>query len=351
MGASQSGKDPGKIAPNNQEAETFVFDVWKKACAALGLIAGLSLIGGGAAESATFPTSPIKLVVPFSAGGSGDIVARLFADKVGAILGQTVVVYNRPGANSVIGTEFVVRSKPDGYAILQLSPGNVAVQFLQDNVPYDWERDLAPIIGVGAQPLVLAVSAKSNIRSIADLVATAKSMPGGIVYGSGGVGSMSHLAPALLVQDLKIQATHVPYSGLSGSVQSLLGGQTQFIFATTTDLLELAKSGTVRLIGATSERRLADLPNVPTMIELGYPDFNPVVWTTYAAPAGTPKDVIDILYRAFRKAAEDPDLQARLGKLGFQVNIRTSAETGKFMHDEALRWRKVIDDNHIKAGK
>jgi tripartite-type tricarboxylate transporter receptor subunit TctC len=323
---------------------------WKKACAAIGLFVGISLASGGVAQTATFPASPVKLVVPFAAGGSGDIVARLFADKLSGILGQTAVVLNRPGANSVIGTEFVVRSKPDGYTFLQLSPGNVIVQFLQDNVPYDWERDLTPIIGVGAQPLALAVSSKSNIRSLPDLVATAKAMSGGIVYGSGGVGSMSHLAPALLAQKLNLQATHVPYSGLSGSVQSLLGGQTQYIFATTSDLLELAKSGTVRLLGVTSERRLADLPNVPTMIELGYPDFNPVVWTTYAAPAGTPKEVIDILSRAFRKATEDADLRAKLAAHGFEVRIRTAEETGKFMHDEAARWRKVIDDNHIKAG-
>jgi tripartite-type tricarboxylate transporter receptor subunit TctC len=314
----------------------------------LAFAAGSSILGDAAATAAPYPSKPIKLIVPFAAGGSGDVVGRIFGERVGAELGQPVIVENRAGGNSVVGTQVAVRSKPDGYTILQVTPGNVIIPILQDNIAYNWERDLTPVIGVGSVPLVLAVPAKSNVRSIADLVAAANSIPDGLIYASGGAGSMSHLAAARLVRALKIKATHIPYRGLSGSLQALLGDQTHFIFTTFGDVTELAKSGSVRLLAVTSEQRLPYLPDVPTMAELGIENFYPAVWYGYVMPVGTPKDIIERVYRAFAKATNDPDVQERLGKLGFTTKITTDVEFGKYMHDEAARWREVIEEDQIK---
>lgn len=325
-----------------------MIDLRKLICASLALATGMSMLFGGDARAGQYPSMPIKLIVPYAAGGVGDVVARILGEKVSDELGQPMIIDNRAGGNSVIGTQIAVRSKPDGYTILQATPGNVIIPILQRSVPYNWERDLAPVVGIGSVPLVLAVPAKSNIRSIPDLVATANSTPGGLIYASGGAGSMSHLAPARLVRELKIKATHVPYRGFSGSVQALLGDQIHFIFATIADVVELAKSGTVRLLAVTSEQRIPSLPDVPTMAELGFPSFYPAVWYGYVVPANTPKDIIERLYTAFAEAANNPEVKERLGKLGLTIKVTNGSEFGRYMHDEATRWQHVIEENQIK---
>jgi tripartite-type tricarboxylate transporter receptor subunit TctC len=325
-----------------------MIDLKKLVCASLVLAASISILYGRDAQAGQYPSMPIKLIVPFAAGGVGDIVARIFGEKVSDKLRQPIIVENRAGGNSVIGTQVAVRSKPDGYTVLQVTPGNVIIPILQQNIPYDWERDLTPVVGIGSVPLVLAVPAKSNIRSIPDLVAAANSTPGGLIYASGGAGSMSHLAPARLVRELKIKATHVPYRGFSGSVQALLGDQIHFMFATIADVIELAKSGTVRLLAVTSEQRTPSLPDVPTMAELGFPSFYPAVWYGYVVPANTPKDVIERLYTVFAETANDPGVQERLGKLGLTIKVTNGSEFGRYMHDEATHWQHVIEENQIK---
>ena len=303
--------------------------------------------GEAAAQGTPFPTRPVKVIVPFAAGGTSDLVARLFGEKVGAELGQPVVVENRTGAGGAIGMQAAIKSRADGYTLVSMSAANAILPLLQENA-YDWERELLPVIGVGSVPYAIAVNAKSNIRSIADLVATAKSMPGGINYASGGAGSPSHLAPARLVRELKVEATHVPFQGLSGAVQALLGNQVQFICATTADVIKLAKSGDFRLLAVTSEQRLAELPDVPTMAELGFADFNPSTWYAFLVPAKTPGDVVERLHRAYARAAGDPGVQERLRALGLTVKVRDGAELGKFMREDAARWGRVIQENQIK---
>jgi tripartite-type tricarboxylate transporter receptor subunit TctC len=309
--------------------------------------AAIMCCGEAAAQSTTFPNRPVKVVVPFAAGGTSDLVARVFGEKVGAELGQPVVVENRTGAGGAIGMQAVIKSKPDGYTLVSMSAANAILPLLQENA-YDWERELAPVIGVGSVPYAIAVNAKSNIRSIADLVATAKQMPGGINYASGGTGSPSHLAPARLVRELKVDGTHVPFQGLSGAVQALLGSQVQFICATTADVIKLAKSGDFRLLAVTSDQRLPELADVPTMAELGFADFHPSTWYAFLVPAKTPSDVVDRLYRAYAKAASDSGVQERLRALGLTVNVRNGAELSKFMREDAARWGRVIQENQIK---
>jgi tripartite-type tricarboxylate transporter receptor subunit TctC len=286
--------------------------------------------------------------VPFPAGGSSDVLGRAFAEKLQSELGQPVVVDNRSGGNTVIGTQAAASSAPDGYTILQVTPNAVIVASLQPGLPYDLERDFKPVVAVGAVPLLLAVSARSDIRSIADLVKVAKSTPGGASYASGGIGSLGHLAPARLLRDLKITGTHVPYRGVSPAMQDVAAGRVHFMLVSSLEGMQMAKSGLVRVLGVTSEQRLPSLREVPTMSELGFPDFTPAVWYGFVVPAKTPPDVVDRLGKAFAAAAGDAAVRERLGGLGLTVKVRNGPEFGKYIHEEAVRWGRVVKDNNIR---
>ena len=220
---------------------------------------------------------------------------------------------------------------------------------VQSNVPYDFEKDFTPVIGIGAVPNVLAVPAKANIRSIADLVALAKSTPGGLNYASGGNGSLGHISGALLVQELKIKATHVPYRGNSVAMQDLMANRVQLFFPTIIEGLAGAKTGEVRLLGVSSEQRLASAPDVPTMKELGLGHIDPRVWYGYLVPAKTPPAIVDRLHDAISKSVTRPDVQERLKAFSFITIIQTGPQFRELMRSESARWQKVIQDNGIKA--
>lgn len=313
---------------------------------ALPLLAGAIPGPAVAQQQGAFPNAPVKVIVPFAAGGLSDLVARILGEKVAADIGQPVVVENRTGAGGSIGTKAVIAARADGHTLLSMSAANAILPLLHENV-YDWERELAPVIGIGTVPYAIAVNAKSNLRSINDLVAAAKVMQGGINYASGGTGSPSHLAPARLAKELKVDATHVPYQGLAGAVQALLGNQVQFICATTADVTRLVKSGDLRLLAVTSEQRLPELAETPTMMELGFADFHPSTWYAFMAPARTPTAVIDRLQGAFAKAAADPGVQERLRALGLTIAPKSGADLERFMREDVARWRRVIQDNRI----
>ena len=315
---------------------------------AVSVAAAVSLLCGGAAVAQQpFPSMPIKLVVPFAAGGTADVVGRLFAERIGADLGQPALVDNRSGAGGGIGAQAVARAKADGHTILSISTAHVIAPSLTKNLPYDLDKEFIPVFGVAAVPEVLAVNAKSPIRSVADIAAAAKG-PKGVSYSSGGAGSLSHLTSARLANELKVSATHVPYRGLSETIQAVVGDHVQFTFVNIPDVIELAKAGNVRLLAVTSERRQPSLPDVPTMVELGYPGFVAYSWTGYVVPAGTPPDVLTRLQNAFVQAAADPALQERLAKLGVAIRSRVGSDYGQFLHEEGARWKKVIEDNKIK---
>ena len=315
---------------------------------ALSFLVASCIASAAAAQTTSYPSRPIKIVVPFPPGGSSDILARTFANKVSSELKQSIIVDNRSGGNTVIGTQAVASSRPDGYTILQVTPNAIILASLQPKLPYDLERDFTPVIGVGSVPLLLTVPASSSIRSIADLVTAAKSTPGGISYASGGIGSLGHLAPARFARDLKITATHVPYRGVSPAIQDVVANRVHFMFVSSLEGMQIAKSGGVRVLGVTSEQRLPSLPDVPTMAELGFADFSPAVWYGFVVPANTPSDITDRLYKAFAKAAVDPEVVERLSTLGLTVKIRSGAEFGKYMRAELIRWSLVVKENNIK---
>lgn len=311
------------------------------------LFAILSLASGTsqtALAQADYPSHPIKLVIAFAPGGPGDILGRLLADRVGAELKQSIVVDNRAGGASVIGTSTVTKADPDGYTILQVTGSQKTIEYLLPSVPFNFDKDLTPIIGVGATPLVLAVP--PSIKSIDELISMSKSNPNGINYATSGVGTVAHLAAALFAQDRQMKATPVPYKGGSPATQALMAGQVQYFFATP-EIGELAKSGAVRLLAVTSEQRVPTLPDVPTMKELGMPQNDFRIWYSYYAPAKTPPAIIDRLYKAFAAAIADATVQARLQTLGLIPNVQNPAALTEFVKSDSARWKKVIDDNKI----
>ena len=300
------------------------------------------------AQTPAYPNRPIKLIVPFAAGGSSDILARVFADKVGSGLGQTVVVDNRAGGNTVIGTQAAASARPDGYTLLQVTPNAAIIASLQKNLPYDLQRDFTSVIGVGSVPLLLAVSAKSKVNSIADLVALAKTTAGGLNYASGGIASLGHLAPARFLRELGLSGTHVPYRGVAPAIQDLIGGRVDLMFVSGIEGMHVLRTGGIRVLGVTSEQRLPTLPETPTMSELGFADFNPAVWYGFLVPAGTPADVVDRLGKAFTSASRDPGVRERLHELGLTIRITSAADFGNHMREEQARWGRVVRDNDIK---
>lgn len=316
--------------------------------AASGLLAAAFLVGTVAAETSAYPTKPVKLIVPFPAGGSSDTISRIVAEKVAKEWGQPIVIDNRTGGNTVIGGQAAAMSPADGYTVLQVSSNALIVSTIQEKLPYDLQKDFRPVIGIGAVPLLLAVPASSSTRSIADLVAAAKAQPGGLSYASGGVGSLGHLAPFRFASELKIPATHIPYRGVAPALQDVVGNRVQLMFVTTPEGVPMAKGGGIRVLGVTSEERIASLPDVPTMKELGMANFTPAVWYGFVVPAKTPDAAVTRLHDVIAKVVAEPTVQARLAELGLAVKVTNGREFGKFMGEEWVRWRKIVKDNDIK---
>ncbi|VTU45318.1 Argininosuccinate lyase (plasmid) [Variovorax sp. SRS16] len=300
------------------------------------------------AESTSYPTRPITVIVPFAAGGTADLIARILGEAAGRQLGQTLIIDNRSGGDGTIGAQLAARAKPDGYTLLQVSTGHVILPSLRSDVGYDWQRSFAPVFGATTVPQAIAVNGTSQIHSTADLAAAAKSTPKGIDYASGGAGSISHLTAAYLVHALKVPAMHVAYRGLSNAVQAVRSDQVLFTVVNIPDVAELVKAGSLRLIAVTSPERLPQFPDVPTLAEQGFKGWTSSSWSAYLVPAKTPPEIVDPIYRAYSAAASDPDVKERLRKIGVSIQPMNGTELGAFMRKESTRWRSVIQENQIK---
>jgi tripartite-type tricarboxylate transporter receptor subunit TctC len=231
--------------------------------------------------------------------------------------------------------------------LLFLATAHVILPALQ-KTPYDWEKDFAPVFGVTSSPLVFAVNASSGIRSLKDLAAAGNAAKGGISYGSGGAGSISHLAEVRLLEELKTKGTHIPFRGFNLAVEALLGEQIQLVCATSIELGEMARAGKVRILAVTSEKRMPLLPDVPTAGEQGLPDFTAASWNAIMGPAGLPEDIANRLNAAFATAAKDPEVRDRLYKLGVTWIPKSRPELAQFQREESARWKRVIQENGIK---
>lgn len=312
----------------------------------LGGLAALSPIVALAQEA--YPARPIRLVIPNPPGGGSDFVARALGDRAATHLGGQVVVENRAGGATTIGANFVARSAPDGYTILIITTAGIVQGVIQENLPYNLERDFVPIIGVGSEPVALSVSAASNIRSLDDLAAAARTSDG-VTCGSGGAGTMAHLACVRLISELRGSSTHVPFRGTGPALQALAGGHIQMMFPGVPDVRPVAAAGHARVLGVTSEERMPELPDVPTMRELGFPDFNPRLWYGFVAPAGTPPAIVGRLHDAFARALREQEMQARLAARGFTVAYQSAEATAAHMSEETARWGQVVRANNLRA--
>ena len=300
------------------------------------------------ATAQTYPARPVNLVVGFAPGGGTDTVARVMQRKLGEYLGQTIVVENRAGAGGTIAAAVVAKADPDGYTFLLATIAALAVApHLNSKLPYNPLTDFAPLSMATVSGNVLVVHPSVPAKTLAEFVKLANSRPGGIAYGTSGVGSAGHLAGELFRLTAKVNLTHVPYKGGGPAMSDLLGGQIPSVFASATTATPQVKSGKLRALGSTGTKRSAALPDVPTIAEQGYPGYQATNWYAYVAPAKTPKDIVARLNREIVKTLNDPDTHAAILKQGEEPTPSTPEELAQHMASEYATWGRVIKEAGI----
>ena len=296
-----------------------------------------------------FPTKPIRMVMPFAPGGSADNLGRSIQVAFSEALGQQVVIDNRPGASSVIGTDMTAKALPDGYTIVMVTTTHSVNPSLIAKLPYDPIKDLAGISVVVTQPNILAVHPSVPVKSVKELVALAKAKPNTMNFASGGNGSSPHLSGELLKLLTGVQISHIPYKGSGPGVTDLLGGHVQMMFAGPLAFEQYIKAGRLRALAVADRKRSSVLPDVPTMAEAGFPGVETGTWYALLAPAKTPRPIIDRLYQAVIKTVQTPDVKARLVGQGVDVVASKPAETDTYIAEELAKWSKLVKAANIKA--
>ncbi len=307
------------------------------------------LIGPAAmpAFAQAWPAKPVRIVVPFAPGGSTDVVARMVAQKLSGVWGQTVVVENRAGAGGNVGADVVAKAANDGYTLL-LASGSIAINpHLYKNMAFDTKKDLVPITNVANGPMLVVVPDGSPIKSLKDLIAAAKAKPGGLNFGSAGVGSQVHLAAENLADAAGIEISHVPYKGEAPALSDLIGRQTEFMVGNFTAASALLGNGRLRALAVTGNKRQPQLPDVPTVSESGLPGFESYGWFGLFAPAGTPADVIAKVHRDTAKVLGETETKARLFVQGMSPVANTPAEFNRQMDAELVRWGQVVKNRKL----
>jgi tripartite-type tricarboxylate transporter receptor subunit TctC len=297
-----------------------------------------------------YPDHPVRLVVPFPAGSATDTVSRIMAQKFAARLGQQFVVENRPGASGNLGADIIAKSAPDGYTIGLITASTHGVTpALGTKLPYDSIRDFKPISMIGAAPYVLVLYPGIPAKSVAELVALAKTEPGKLNYGSAGLASLAHLAAALFASDTGIQLTHVPYKSSAQSSIDIITGRLDMQFATVGPTLANIRDGKLRALATTGRKRVSSLPEVPTMIEAGVKDYDVTLWIAYVAPAGTPDAFVGKLNHAMREILREPEIVENLQKQGFEPNPGAPEAVTDRIRNETAKWRALVAKTGIKT--
>ena len=295
----------------------------------------------------TFPSRPIHLIMPYAPGGIVDFAGRVVAQKLGEVLGQTVVAENRPGAGGIVGVEYVAHSAPDGYDLVIMDPAYVINPVMQKSMPYDIFKDLVTVSIVNSSPEVLVVSPQLGIKTYAELVAYGKANPGKLNYASAGVGTTPHLAAAMWAQRSGIEAVHVPYKGVGPSYVDLVSGKVQMLFSSIAGALPFTSKGSVIALATTGSKRSPVYPDLPTVAEAGLPGYDVDLWLGVFAPATVPRDVLAKLNEGIAKALKDDQLKAAFATFGLTPRGTTLPEGAAFTKSEYEKWKKVIDDGHI----
>ena len=316
---------------------------------AAALVAALAAIPGAWAQQA-WPTKPLRWIVPYTPGGITDSVTRLVAEKLGERLGQPVVIENKPGANSIVGADFVAKAPPDGYTMLTVIAAHAANATLYaGKLNFDPVKSFEPVSLVAIAPLILTVNKDFPVNDVKDLIAYAKAHPNKISFGSSGIGSATHLTCELLKQTAGIEMVHVPYKGTAPALQAELAGDLQVLGDVPSSLMPHVRAGKIRALAMFSLKRVAGAAEVPTIVEAGGPPIEGSTWVMFLAPAGTPKEIVNRVSSEVAKIVNDPGLKARFVELGIDPAGTTPAETAKYLQDEIAKWGKVIQTAGVKV--
>ena len=309
----------------------------------------LLLIAMGAAAAQSYPTHPVRMIVPYAAGGASDVTARIVAAGLSERLKQQIVVENRTGAGGAIGADAAAKAAPDGYTLLLGSASEIVMLPVVARIPFDPVRDFAPVALVSDIALVLAVHPSLAAQSVQELIALAKSKPGAINYGSAGIGATSHLAMAMFNAMTGTQMVHVPYKGSVPATADLVAGHLQVGTPTLPAALPYVKGGQLRVLAVTSARRWPTLPDVPTLAESGVPGYEMTLWTGLMAPAGTPQDIVTRLHRETVEVLAMPQVKEAIGRQGGEINTGGPAEFAALIKSDLAKWQRVVKDAGIKV--
>src|SRR6478672_1307652 len=315
------------------------------------LLLAILLLFPSLASAQNFPAKPIKLIVPFPAGGPNDIIARIIGQRMSELAGQPVLIDNRGGQGGVLGTDAVAKSAPDGYTIAISSAGALAISPSMEKVAYDTLNDLTPVTLVATVPEMLVVATNVPAKDIGELIALAKAQPGKLNFASSGPGSLPHLAGELFKLTAKIDIVHVPYRGAAPAVNDLLGQQVQMTFLDLPVLLPQVKAGALRPIAIGSAARAPTAPDVPTLSEAGFPDLRVENWYGMVAPKGTPNEIVTALHALATKAMADPAVKEKLAAQGATQVGDEPEHFRTFIADETKKWAKVIKDAGVETAK
>ena len=297
-----------------------------------------------------WPTKPIRIVVPFPPGGGTDIIARETSQRVAAATGWTFVIDNKPGAGGNLGVDSAAKSAPDGYTIVIGQTSNLAVNpTLYVKLPYDSQKDLAPIVLLANAPLVMVTGAGTPYKTLADAVSGAKARPGALNFASPGNGTVAHLTSEMFQKAANIKTQHVPYKGAAQALTDVISGTVDLYMSSVPTLIGQIRNGKLRPLAVSSAKRVDDLPNVPTINESGYQGFDAVTWFGLLAPAGTPREVIARLNAEFNKALQNPQLRKKLGDEGADPAGGTPEQFAAMIREEIPRWGKVVKDSGAKV--
>jgi len=303
-----------------------------------------------AAFAQAWPTKPIRFIVPYPPGGTSDILARTIGEKLGTALGQTIVVENKPGANGNVGADYVAKASPDGYTFLRADIGAIAISpSVYPSLPFDPVKNFTPVTMVAYSPHILVVHPSVPAKSVAELVALAKSKPGKLNYAASSTGSAPHLAGVEFAQRAKIDWNYIPYKGGAQAITDVVGGQADLLFNGMLATYPNVKGGKLRILAVSSANRLASIPDVPTVAESGFPGFETGSWQGILAPPGTPSEIVAKLGSEVQKILATPEMKEKLAAQGADVRVTTGAELSGFISKERDRWAKVVKEAGIKA--
>jgi tripartite-type tricarboxylate transporter receptor subunit TctC len=304
-------------------------------------------LSGGSALAQTWPTKPITLIVPFPPGGTTDVLARALGEKLSQALGQPIIVESKPGAGATLGADYVAKSKADGYTLLVGAVHHTIATSVYKKLPYDFQKDFAPITTVALVPNVLVVNASTPVKNVAELVALAKAQTGKLTYGSNGNGTAQHLIGTQFQNLTATEIVHIPYKGSGPLATDLLGGQITMSFDTVTPVLQHIKGGKLRPLAVTTAKRSSALPDVPTLDEAGLKGFNIGTWFGILAPAATPKDIVARLNSEMVKVIQSPEFKKRMDEIGAEPVGNSAAEMAAQIRAETEKFAKLVKDGKV----